>query len=212
MILGLSSGATARAGGASGGGSPGPIGRRFRSHVRRLIITMARANPTWDEERIGDELLMKLGLAVSPRTWDAISGICGHCRRSQRWATLVRNHAHPVLACDFLITVTARFHVIGVFVIAELLDSQVRRRMLGHIPMDNPSACRLRATTQTRPRLANRRRSSTVSRVAQRTRFSSIGRTRLERAAQVVKTRALKASSPSDNVPHMGLYAGAVFA
>src|SRR6202521_2562534 len=36
--------------------------------LRRLIVTMARANPTWGEERIADELLLKLGLAVSPRT------------------------------------------------------------------------------------------------------------------------------------------------
>ena len=36
--------------------------------LQRLIVSMARANPTWGEERIASELLVKLGLAVSPRT------------------------------------------------------------------------------------------------------------------------------------------------
>ncbi len=45
--------------------------------LRRLIVTMARANPTWGEERIADELLLKLGLVVSPCTGDGISGTCG---------------------------------------------------------------------------------------------------------------------------------------
>ena len=36
--------------------------------LRRLIVAMARANPTWGEERIADEVRLKLGLTVSPRT------------------------------------------------------------------------------------------------------------------------------------------------
>jgi putative transposase len=44
------------------GRPPIPVG------LRRMIIAIARANPTWGEERIADELLLKLGLAVSPRT------------------------------------------------------------------------------------------------------------------------------------------------
>src|SRR5713101_10064137 len=59
--------------------------------LQRLIVAMARANPTWGEERIANELLLKLGLGVSPRT------IGRYLRRmrpprggrpSQRWATL----------------------------------------------------------------------------------------------------------------------------
>src|SRR5229473_6343528 len=80
--------------------------------LRRLIVTMARANPTWGEDRIADELLLKLGLVVSPRTAGR------YLRRmrpprggrsSQRWATFVRNHARAVLACDFFVTITASF-------------------------------------------------------------------------------------------------------
>ena len=95
--------------------------------LRRLIVAMARANPTWGEERIANELLLKLGLAVSPRTvgryFRHVRPLRGG-RPSQRWATFVRNHAHAVLACDFFITVTARFRVLYVFVV---LDVGTRR-------------------------------------------------------------------------------------
>ena len=36
--------------------------------LQRLIVSMAQANPTWGEERIANELRLKLGLTVSPRT------------------------------------------------------------------------------------------------------------------------------------------------
>jgi hypothetical protein len=36
--------------------------------LRRLIREMAVGNVTWGEERIADELKLKLGLRVSPRT------------------------------------------------------------------------------------------------------------------------------------------------
>jgi hypothetical protein len=46
--------------------------------VRRLIATMAAANRTWGEERIANELLMKLGIACH-------RGQCGDtCRRARR--------------------------------------------------------------------------------------------------------------------------------
>ena len=95
--------------------------------LRRLIIAMARANPTWGEERIADELCLKLGLIVSPRT------VGRYLRRlrpsrggrpSQRWATFVRNHAHAVLACDFFTAITVRFRILYVFVV---LDVGTRR-------------------------------------------------------------------------------------
>jgi putative transposase len=34
----------------------------------RALIRMARENPVWGEERITSELLVKLGIQVSPRT------------------------------------------------------------------------------------------------------------------------------------------------
>jgi putative transposase len=38
------------------------------AELRALIRTMAQDNPIWGEERIANELLLKLGIRVSPRT------------------------------------------------------------------------------------------------------------------------------------------------
>jgi transposase InsO family protein len=91
--------------------------------LQRPIDAMACANPSWGEERLADELRLKLGLAVSPRT---IGRYLRHLRpprgrrSAQRWATFVRNHAHAVLACDFFIAVTGRFRIFYVFVVLEV--------------------------------------------------------------------------------------------
>src|SRR5919198_5343331 len=46
-----------------------PRGRpRVPPDLQRLIADMAAANRTWGEERIATELLLKLGIRVSPRT------------------------------------------------------------------------------------------------------------------------------------------------
>ena len=37
-------------------------------NLRQLIREMAAENPTWGEERIANELKLKLGIRVSPRT------------------------------------------------------------------------------------------------------------------------------------------------
>src|SRR5437899_1157865 len=46
-----------------------PRGRpRIPRDLRTLIAEMAVNNPTWGEERIADELLLKIGIRISPRT------------------------------------------------------------------------------------------------------------------------------------------------
>src|SRR5712692_987224 len=89
-----------------------PQGRpRLPVDLRHLIGEMAMANPTWGEERIAAELLLKLGIRVSPRTvrrYLPSGGSSGTRRISQCWTTFVRNHAQAVLACDFLVAVTVR--------------------------------------------------------------------------------------------------------
>ena len=46
-----------------------PRGRpRVPAQLRKLIVEMAVQNPTWGEERIADELLLKIGIRISPRT------------------------------------------------------------------------------------------------------------------------------------------------
>jgi putative transposase len=96
---------------------------RVPAELRRLIMEMAHENPTWGEERIAAELLLKLGVRVSPRTVRRYMPEDTGSRRgpsSQRWMTFVRNHAQGILACDFFVGVTASFRVLYVFVIMEV--------------------------------------------------------------------------------------------
>jgi len=103
----------------SRGGRP-----RLPKNIQRLIVEMAINNPTWGQERVADELSLKLGILVSPRTvkkyWpeDVSSGP----RRvsSQRWRTFVRNHANALVACDFATVVTATFRRLYVLVAIEI--------------------------------------------------------------------------------------------
>ncbi len=80
---------------------------RIPPDLQRLIRTMARENPTWGQERIANELLVKLGLRVSPRTIrkylpESPGARGGNRRRDQRWSTFLKNHAAAIIACDFL--------------------------------------------------------------------------------------------------------------
>jgi transposase InsO family protein len=85
---------------------------------------MAHDNPTWGQERIANELLLKLGLRVSPRTIRKympkhLDHGRGQHVPSQRWRTFVRNHAQSIIACDFCVVVTATFRLLYVFVLME---------------------------------------------------------------------------------------------
>jgi putative transposase len=90
--------------------------------LQQLIATMAGANRNWGEERIAAELLVKLGIRVSPRTVRRYipSGPPRARRGTQAWSTFVRNHARSVLASDFFVVVTATFRVVYVFVVLEI--------------------------------------------------------------------------------------------
>jgi putative transposase len=89
--------------------------------LRRLIRRMAAENPLWGEERIANELLVKLGIRVSPRTVGKYmpKRPSGQPRGDQRWATFLKNHAEGILACDFFVAVTATFRMLYVFVVIE---------------------------------------------------------------------------------------------
>ena len=87
---------------------------------------MVRENVTWGEERIANELSLKRGICVSPRTvrkyWPKQPGMDTGRRRtsSQPWMTFVQNHAQGIVARDFLVAVTTRFQVLFVFVAMEI--------------------------------------------------------------------------------------------
>ena len=98
---------------------------RLPREIRELIVRMARENPTWGQVRGADELSLKLAILVSPRTvrkyWPRQPNNDSRIRVStQSWATFVRNHADAIVACDFMIAVTARFQLLYVLVMLEL--------------------------------------------------------------------------------------------
>lgn len=59
-----------------------PRGRpRVPRNLRQFIAEMATSNPTWGEERIADELLLKIGISISPRT---VRVTCPEARNGRR--------------------------------------------------------------------------------------------------------------------------------
>jgi transposase InsO family protein len=97
---------------------------RIPRELQTLIHQMARDNPTWGQERIANELRLKLGLQVSPRTVrkympKPLDHGRGHRVPSQRWRTFVCNHAQTIVACDFCVVITATFRLLYVLVVME---------------------------------------------------------------------------------------------
>jgi putative transposase len=96
---------------------------RIPLDLQRLIRRMAGENPSWGEERIANELLLKLGLRVSPRTirkyLPKSSAPGGNPRGDQRWSSFLKNHAKAIVACDFCVVATATFQMLYVFVVME---------------------------------------------------------------------------------------------
>ena len=88
---------------------------------------MALSNPTWGEERIADELLLKIGIRISPRTVRRYMPETPKrpADPKQRWMAFVRNHAKAIIASDFFVVVTATFQLVYVFVIMEVATRRV---------------------------------------------------------------------------------------
>lgn len=89
--------------------------------LRQLIREMALSNILWGEERIANELLLKLGIHVSPRTVRKYmpKRPRRNPRGDQRWSTFLANHAAGIVACDFCVVVTASFRLLYVLVVIE---------------------------------------------------------------------------------------------
>ena len=80
-----------------------PIPKALQALIRRMAIE----NPSWGQEGIANELLLKLGIHVSPRTVRKYLPLRppGRPRGDLRWATFLRLHAQGIIACDFLVAV-----------------------------------------------------------------------------------------------------------
>jgi len=104
------------------------------------------------EERIANELLLKLGIQVSPRTVRKYlpRRPPQPTRGNLRWSTFLRLQAQGIIACDFLLVVTATFRLLYVFVVIEHRS----RRLIHCNVTTHPSAAwtlqQLRETTGSR--------------------------------------------------------------
>ncbi len=115
--------------------------------LRELIRRMARENVLWGEERIANELLLKLGARISPRTVRKYlpKRRRGRLRGDLRWSTFLRNQATAILAGDFFVAVTATFRILihdrdSIF--ARQMDDSIRALGLGVLrsPFSSPKA------------------------------------------------------------------------
>jgi putative transposase len=109
--------------------------------LQGLIRQMTRENPTWGQERIANELWLKLGLRVSPRTVrkympKRLTPGPGTRVSSQPWSAFVRNHAQAIVACDFCVAMTVTFRRLYVFVVIE----HASRRLLHIHATAHPTA------------------------------------------------------------------------
>jgi putative transposase len=114
---------------------------RIPAELQALIRQMSYENPSWGQERIANELRLKLGLRISPRTVrkylpKRLNWGPGRRVPSQRWRTFVRNHAQAIVACDFCVVVTATFRLLYVLVVME----HATRRMLYATATTHPTA------------------------------------------------------------------------
>ena len=114
---------------------------RIPPELQHLIRKMAGENPSWGEERIANELLLKLGLRVSPRTIrkympKSPAAPIGRPRGDQRWSSFLKNHAQAIVACDFCVVATATFRILYVFVVME----HASRRIIHANMTAHPSA------------------------------------------------------------------------
>jgi len=105
-----------------------------------LIRRIANENPSWGEERIANELLLKLGIRVSARTVNKYLPMPprGRPRGDLRWSNFLRLHAQGIIACDFFVAATAAFRLLYVFVVIE----HHSRRLIHVNVTAHPSATR----------------------------------------------------------------------
>ena len=113
----------------------GKVGRPcIDREMRDLIRRMSRENPIWGAPRILSELRL-LGYDVAEST---VAKYMVRLRKppSPTWKIFLKEHAHEIVACDFLTVPTATFRVLYCFVIL----SHDRRKVLHFNVTEHPTA------------------------------------------------------------------------
>jgi transposase InsO family protein len=107
---------------------------RTDSEIRKLIHTMATANPTWGAPRVHGEL-KKLGFEISERTVSRLMPKKTE-KPSQSWMTFLRNHVGQMVSIDFFTVPTVQLRVLSVFAVL----APDRRRVLHFNVTEHPTA------------------------------------------------------------------------
>jgi putative transposase len=104
-------------------GKPGRprISAEHIAFIRRI----SSQQPGWGEDRIAEELAIKLGVKHSTSTIRRYMVKRRGPRGGQTWKTFIRNHASQVFAVDFLTQYTAFFTVAYVFVVMEIATRRI---------------------------------------------------------------------------------------
>jgi len=90
-----------------------------------FIRRISTDQPGWGEDRIAEELAIKLGIRHSTSTIRRYMVRRRGPRGDQTWRTFIRNHASQVFAADFLTQYTAFFTVVYVFVVMEIATRRI---------------------------------------------------------------------------------------
>jgi putative transposase len=105
----------------------------MHTELRKLIRTMAAANPLWGAPRVHGELL-KLGFEISERT---VSRLMPKDRKpTQTWMTFLRNHVGQLISIDFFTVATIQLRVLYVFIVL----AHDRRRVIHFNITEHPTA------------------------------------------------------------------------
>ena len=90
-----------------------------------LIRRISRDHPEWGEDRIAEELAIKLAVKHSTSTIRKYMVRRREPRGGQTWKTFVKNHASQIFAVDFLTQPTALFTIVYVFVVMEIATRRI---------------------------------------------------------------------------------------
>ena len=89
--------------------------------IRRISVDQ----PGWGDDRIAEELAIKLGVRHSTSTIRRYMVRPRGPRGGQTWRTFVKNHASQMFAVDFLTQHTALFTTVYIFVVMEIVSRRI---------------------------------------------------------------------------------------
>jgi putative transposase len=98
---------------------------RIRDEHIAVIRRISSDQPGWGEDRIAEELAIKLGVHHSTSTIRRYMVRPRAPRGGQTWKTFVKNHASQMFACDFLTQPTAFFTIAYIFIVMEIASRRI---------------------------------------------------------------------------------------